>query len=67
MYASSAALPRGISSCYPALRTSTRDHVIPHREIRADKTCLGFKADTAGADGFRVGAPARRELSDGAM
>ena len=45
MYASSAALLRGISRRYPALRTLTRDNVIMHREIRANKTCPGFKVD----------------------
>ena len=45
IYASSAALLRRISSRYPALRTFTRDNVIMHREIRADKTCPGFKVD----------------------
>ena len=45
MYASSAAVLRGISSRYPALRILTRDNVITHREIRADKTCPGFKVD----------------------
>lgn len=45
MYASSAALLKSISARYPALRTLTRDNVIMHREIRADKTCPGFKVD----------------------
>lgn len=45
MYASTAAMLKAISSRYPALRTLTRDNVIMHREIRADKTCPGFKVD----------------------
>ena len=56
MYASSAALLRGISSRCPALRILTRDNVIMHREIRADKTCPGFKVDMA--DRFGIGARA---------
>jgi N-acetyl-anhydromuramyl-L-alanine amidase AmpD len=45
MYASSAALLRSISNRYPALKTLTRNNVIMHREIEADKSCPGFKVD----------------------
>lgn len=45
MYASSAALLRGMSSRYPALKTLTRENVVMHREIDADKSCPGFKVD----------------------
>ncbi|HLH41720.1 MAG TPA: peptidoglycan recognition family protein [Bryobacteraceae bacterium] len=45
MYASSAALLGEISGRYPALKVLTRENVIMHREIRADKACPGFKVD----------------------
>ena len=45
MYAASAELLRGISQRYPALATLTRQNVVMHREIRADKSCPGFKVD----------------------
>jgi N-acetylmuramoyl-L-alanine amidase len=45
MYAASAALLRGISRRYPALQTLSRENVALHREIRADKSCPGFRLD----------------------
>lgn len=45
MYAASADLLRGISQRHPALKTVSRKNVALHREIRADKSCPGFKLD----------------------
>jgi len=43
LYAASAALLREISQRHPALKTLSRNNVALHREIRADKSCPGFK------------------------
>jgi N-acetyl-anhydromuramyl-L-alanine amidase AmpD len=45
MYAASAALLREIAGRYAALTTLTRRNVVMHREIRANKSCPGLKAD----------------------
>lgn len=45
MYAASSGLLREISTRYRALGTLSRANVIMHRQIRADKSCPGFKVD----------------------
>ncbi len=45
MYEASAALLRDIAQRYPALQPMTSSNVVMHRQIRASKTCPGFKAD----------------------
>jgi N-acetyl-anhydromuramyl-L-alanine amidase AmpD len=45
MYAASAALLADISRRHPALNPLTRRNVVMHREIRANKSCPGHKAD----------------------
>jgi N-acetylmuramoyl-L-alanine amidase len=45
MYAASAGLLRAISTRYPALAALSARNVGLHREIRADKSCPGFKFD----------------------
>ena len=45
MYAASAELLRGVSQRYPNLNALTRANIVMHREIRANKSCPGFKAD----------------------
>ena len=45
MYAASGELLGGMCQKYPKLKTLTRSNLVMHREIRADKSCPGFKAD----------------------
>jgi N-acetylmuramoyl-L-alanine amidase len=45
MYASSAELLRRMAASYPGLQPLSRSNVVMHREIRADTSCPGFKAD----------------------
>lgn len=45
MYAASGTLLREISRRYPALEALSRKNIALHREIRANKTCPGFKLD----------------------
>ena len=56
MYAASSALIRGISDRWQI--PLDQNHVLPHREIRATKTCPGFKVDIGHAP--RPLTPAQR-------
>lgn len=47
MYDASAWLLRELSGRHPGLAALTRANVVLHREIRATKTCPGFKLDVA--------------------
>ena len=47
MYAASATLLRELGARFPALSSLNRRNVVMHREIRASKTCPGFKVDLA--------------------
>ena len=45
MYTASATLLRALGTRFPALSSLNRRNVVMHREIRASKTCPGFKVD----------------------
>jgi hypothetical protein len=45
MYTASAALLGALGTRFPALSSLNRRNVVMHREIRASKTCPGFKVD----------------------
>lgn len=57
MYASTAALLRRMADSHPKLKPLSRSNVIMHREIRADTSCPGFKADLDRLIREAVGSP----------
>ena len=59
MYAASSDLISSLSQKYDSLKTLTRDNVVMHREIRANKSCPGSKVDM-----FRLISEAMRPPQD---